>query len=65
MSFELFESKVLAYCKRAGLSAHISHEDGRHIAKLSDGGIILANTVNQSVTVTDIYHNHCVQYSAL
>lgn len=61
MSYELFCSKINAICGRAGLSARFSHEDGRHIARISDGSIITANTVSTSVCICDQYHNHMYQ----
>lgn len=59
MSYDLFSSYMTALCEANGLTAKISHEDGRHIAKLSDGWTVTANTTTSSVTFRN--RNHCFQ----
>lgn len=59
MSYELFCSKVQGICSRAGLSAVFSHEDGKHVARVSDGCIIIGNSVAPSVVIRDPLRNHC------
>lgn len=59
MSFELFSEKIGALCAANGLTAEIKHEDGLHIARLSDGYIVTANNVTSSVTIRN--RNHCFQ----
>lgn len=58
MSYELFCSKVQGICSRAGLSAVFSHENGKHIARVSDGCIIEGNSIAPSVVIRDPLRNH-------
>ena len=59
MSYELFSAKINALCAAHGLTAEIKHEDGRHIARLSDGYTVTANNVTSAVTFRN--RNHCFQ----
>lgn len=54
MSFQTFRTKVLEYADHAGVPAPVfSHEDGKHIAKfLNDGVIITGNTKSMSLSVS-------------
>lgn len=64
MSFELFCAKVRDYSKASGLSiSNLVHEDGRHVARFSDGSQITANSITGSVTWRDPYRNHCQMYA--
>ena len=64
MTFETFESKVRAYCKYTGVRAvRVFHEDGKHIARLSNGDEITGNSDSSSVTIRDEYWNHCRMYT--
>ena len=60
MSYELFSAKINALCTAHGLTAdEIKHEDGRYIARLSDGYTVTANNVTSAVTFRN--RNHCFQ----
>lgn len=49
MSFETFKSKVLSYTRPLGVRVRFNHANGRHYANLSDGGVIVGNTVAKSL----------------
>lgn len=43
MSYESFCERVGALANRTGVEVEFSHEDGKHIAKCSDGVVITGN----------------------
>lgn len=43
MSYEVFCEKIGALAKRTGTEVEFSHEDGKHIARFSDGVVITGN----------------------
>ena len=51
MSFDVFKAKVLAMVRPLGLNASFRHDNGRHYANISDGTVIVGNTVALSVQV--------------
>lgn len=51
MSYEVFKDKVLAFVQPLGLKAQFKHDNGRHYANISDGTVIVGNTVALSVQV--------------
>lgn len=51
MSFDVFKAKVLAMVCPLGLKASFKHDNGRHYANISDGTVIVGNTVALSVQV--------------
>ena len=61
MSFELFCKKLQAISDREGIPVSFSHEDGKHIARFSDGSLVMGNSINPSITFLDPYRNHCYQ----
>lgn len=53
MNYEVFKDKVNALIERAGggIDVGFRHEDGKHIAKCSDGTVIVGNSVSLQVAV--------------
>ena len=51
MSFDVFKAKVLAMVRPLGLKVSFKHDNGRHYANISDGTVIVGNTVALSVQV--------------
>lgn len=51
MSYDVFKERVKGLVNNAGSSVSFSHEDGRHIARCSDGVTIIGNTVCPRVLV--------------
>lgn len=49
MSYEAFKAKVLSYARPLGVRVRFKHANGRHYANLSDGGVIVGNTVAKSL----------------
>lgn len=54
MPYELFKSHVNAMISKAGggYDVEFSHEDGKHIARISDGMTITGNTISTRVSVS-------------
>ena len=51
MPYKTFCKRVSALVNRTGASAQFSHRDGRHIARCSDGVMIIGNSVCDRVLV--------------
>ncbi len=51
MAYEVFCKRVGHLVKSAGCKASFSHEDGRHIARCSNGVTIIGNTIAHRVFV--------------
>lgn len=43
MSYDVFKERVKGLVNRSGSAVRFSHEDGRHIARCSDGVTIIGN----------------------
>lgn len=43
MSYDVFKERVKGLVNRSGSAVWFSHEDGRHIARCSDGVTIIGN----------------------
>lgn len=51
MPYEVFKAKVLDYTRALGLRVRFNHTNGRHYANLSDGTVIVGNSIALSVAV--------------
>lgn len=51
MSYAVFQEKVSGLVKKSGSKVRFSHEDGRHIARCSDGVVIIGNILCPNVLV--------------
>ncbi len=51
MPFNVFQKKVRGLAKRTGSRVSFLHENGKHIARCSDGVTIIGNTSCQQVMV--------------
>lgn len=51
MSYEVFCRRVSAIVKRTGAKARFSREDGKHIARCTDGVTIIGNSECRNVLV--------------
>lgn len=51
MSFDAFRKRVTDIAERSGSRVSFSHEDGKHIARCSDGVTITGNVLCPVVTV--------------
>ena len=51
MSYDVFKERVKGLAKRSGSKVSFSHEDGKHIARCSDGVTIVGNKFCPNVLV--------------
>lgn len=51
MPYDVFVERVKGLVKQSGLKASFSHEDGKHIARCSDGTEITGNVLCKRVSV--------------
>lgn len=51
MAYEVFCNRVRGLAREAGIVVMFSHEDGKHVARCSDGVTITGNTFSKSVSI--------------
>lgn len=51
MTYEVFKKRVSALIAKAGAKARFHHDNGRHVARCSDGVTIIGNLISSKVWI--------------